>query len=144
MKKFTISSRMQKYEFQLIEEKINHKLPTLLFEFLSTYGGMFIKERFFRDFTGKIWKMEEIKLFHFIYNYIDEIEEELNLANIDKTMIPFANEETGWFFCISTEKKYPVYIFKTNGYSGIDAFLQISDSFEEFINELQEFSNEEL
>jgi len=136
MRKFTISPRMQEYEFELIEQKVGVKLSSTLFKLLSTYGGMFVEERNIKDLNGKLWKMEEIKLFSFIYDYLDEVKEELQLAGLDLNMIPIANEETGWLFCVSTEDQHPVYIFKTSNYSGDDIFVKISNSLEEFINSL--------
>lgn len=140
MREFTISPRMQRYEFDLIEEKIGDKLPNELFEFLSRYGGTSIEERLIEDSTNRLWKMEEIKRFPFIYNYLDEIKEELQIANIDNKMIPFANEETGWLFCLSVEENYPIYIFKSTNYSGKEAFQKISNSISDFLSGLHSLS----
>lgn len=133
MKRFTISRRMQEYEFELLSQKVGWKLPKELFEFLSNYGGSYIEERFLVDINKNKWVLGKISLFTFIYDYIDEVREELTLSNIDLKLIPFAGEEGGWVFCISSEDNYPVYVFKSTNYSGEEAFQKIYLSFDDFI-----------
>lgn len=136
MRKFTISPRMKEYEFNLLTEKVGDNLPSELFNLLTNYGGNSILECYFKDMSGKTWKMEDLKRFPYIFGFIDEIDEELKIAGIETRMIPFANEETGWLLCISTEKDYPVYVFKSSNYSGREAFQKLTNSFNEFLNDL--------
>ena len=143
MRKFTISKNFEKFEYDLLKEKINEELPIELFEVLEIYAGLgILKNIYFDKERKKKWILSCFLRFHEIYNYYEDIKEELCFAELNIKLLSFANEDGGWKFCISTEKDYPVYIFKSSDYSGKDAFEKISHSFIEFINELQICENE--
>jgi len=126
------------YEYNLLEERLNSQLPEELFQILETYGGLSIEENSFLDRKNqKEWTLASFLKFSDIYNYFEDIEEELKFAELNIKLLSFAYENAGWRFCISTEKNNPVYIFKTSNYSGKEAFEKISPSFIEFINELR-------
>ncbi len=137
MRKFTISKRFQKSEYKLLEERIESNLPNELFQILEIYAGCNVEERIFFDINNKRWVMANFLRFQEIFKFFEAIEEELGFAELDIKLLSFAGEEGGWRFCISTEKNYPVYIFKTSDYSGKDAFEKISFSITDFLNALQ-------
>ena len=137
MRVFTISKNFQQYEYDLLEERIDNKLPKELFQILEIYSGMGIEENLYLDKNNKSWTLTSFLRFHEIYSYFENIEEELSFAKLDIKLLSFAGENGGWRFCVSTEENYPVYVFKSTDYAGKDAFEKISSSFNEFINELQ-------
>ena len=138
IREFTISKNFQQFEYDILKEKINDDLPIELFEILETYSGMGIEENLYFDKKNqKKWVLTEFLSFHAIYNYFEDIEEELAFAKLNIKLLSFAGENAGWRFCISTEQNYPVYIFKSSDHAGKDAFEKVSPSFIEFINELR-------
>ncbi|APU09682.1 hypothetical protein A5M85_05105 [Cellulophaga lytica] len=137
MRKFTISKRFHKSEYKLLEERIGSDLPNELFQVLEIYAGCYIEERIYFDKKNNKWVMANFLKFAQIFNYFEDIEEELGFAELDIKLLAFAGEEGGWRFCISTEEAYPVYIFKSSDYAGKDAFEKISSSITEFLNGLQ-------
>jgi len=138
MREFTLSKNFERFEFNLLEEKMGVKLPEELFLILENYGGASIEENIFEEKSSDTkWQLAVFSTFSQIYNYFDDINEELSAGNMDLKLLSFASEEGGWKFCISTEDSYPVYIFKTTDYAGKEAIQKIAPSFIEFINDLK-------
>ncbi|MEL6559600.1 MAG: hypothetical protein AAFQ94_15520 [Bacteroidota bacterium] len=83
MRKFTISKNFEMYEYNLLEERLDEKLPKELFQVLEIYGGLSIEENSFLDQKNqKEWTLVSFLKFSEIYNYIEDIEEELKFAGL--------------------------------------------------------------
>ncbi len=137
MRKLTLSKNFHRFEYDLLEEKLNTRLPNELFVILENYSGYGVEEsKYFDKKNELIWILSSFCDFSYMYDMIDELKEE----KLSKKLLPFAIEEGDWLFCISLEENFPVYIFKTSDYSGDDAIQLISDSLESFIEGLERSS----
>jgi hypothetical protein len=111
-------------------------IPVSFVNFLSEYQGTTVKEYIFSDQRGATW----IIGFFLKYPEMLELTREFADSNVDNNYIPFASDAAGWHFCISlSEKSYnAIFVNRWTDHKQEEAFLQIADSFEEFVKGLQE------
>lgn len=143
MKKLTHAPLFSEFTFGKICDflKIN-ELPKSLKSVLLKYGSYSVVENTYKDIINdKIWKLNSFINRTNLLGHLEELEEERELGDyeIEDLIVPFAVDEGGWLFCLglSSNNYNRVFIYRCNNYDERDIFLKISESFEEFINNLQ-------
>ncbi len=135
MRQFKIRKRIGEKSLDLLNKLVGIDMPLLLKQMLINYAGLSIEEDYFIDKNGKEWVLAAFDDFTSIYKLTKEFQES-GWGN----KIPFGYDEGGWHFCLSFDKDTfgKIFINRWTDHLPEEQFVVIADSFEEFINGLQE------
>jgi hypothetical protein len=134
MREFTILPKIQDFELNLIEKKIDIEIKEALRQYLKKYGGEMIVEKYFIDKNGLEWELAQFTLFKDLFGLSNEF-----LENYNRKLLPFAYDPGGWHFCLSfdTETYGKVLMNRWTDHLPEEQFVVIADNFEEFIDGLR-------
>ncbi|CAA9197383.1 hypothetical protein FLA105534_01591 [Flavobacterium bizetiae] len=135
MRHFNIVDRIQDAEFNFIENNLKIDLPNILKDFLKKYGGLSIYENTFSSNDKGDFQIGQFLMFDEILNLSKEFFHEYK-----RKLVPFAYDGGGWHFCLSFDPETygKIVINRWTDHLPEEQFLIIADSFETFINGLQE------
>lgn len=135
MKHFNIVDRIQDAEFNFIENTLKIDLPIILKDYLKKYGGLSIYENTFSSNGNGDFQIGQFLMFDEILNLSKEFFQEYK-----RKIVPFAYDGGGWHFCLSfdAETYGKIIINRWTDHLPEEQFLVIANSFDEFINGLQE------
>lgn len=135
MKKLTIAPRAGKRYLQLLESAIGSNLPDLLREIIMKYAGLAVLENTYKDSSNTEWKLQT---FDHVASMVDLTKEFIKKGWGKK--LPFAYDPGGWHYCLSfDEETYgKVLVNRWTDHVPEEQFIIIADSFEAFINGLEE------
>lgn len=139
MKELTIAPRAGKRYLQLLENAIGSILPDSLREIVVKYAGLAVLENTYKDKNNTIW---ELQTFDHVASMVD-LTKEFRENGWGKKL-PFAYDPGGWHFCLSFDEETfgKVMVNRWTDHSPEDQFIVIADSFEDFINGLEERQEE--
>lgn len=134
MRDLTLDERISKYELEFFEKDLAVNLPNDFKSFMQRYGGLRVKENQYhwcKDGKEMILYISEFLNFTEMFDLSTKIKEAHKV-----NMIPFANDPNGMYFFLSCEE---------NGTFGVNIlsvdlssdFIEVDDSFSNFINNLQ-------
>lgn len=131
MRNLKIKIRISDAEIRFLEEKIGAPLPSEFVEVMKSYAGLSTEECLFIDQGNKK------RIVHGFLNFTEMHDLSIELCNVGfGRKIPFAFSPNGWHYCLSLDDNR-IYLYRWTDHKTEDAFLQIADSFEEFINGLR-------
>lgn len=137
MRKLTLKDRFLPHQYSRIENEAGIKIPETIKDFISEYADLSVKENKFINNDGKLFEISQFITYRMMDDFIKEFKEE----GLGKKL-PFAIDNGGWVFCISFDEesmdKILLYQMEMEWKTKNDAFELVADSFEEFINNLQE------
>ncbi len=135
MREFNIISKFDDACARSMERLIGNKLEDNFKHFMSLYSGHSIYEQYFKDRNSQEWILAAIDNFTSIFKLTKEFK---NSGWGNK--IPFGYDEGGWHYCLSFDKETygKVLVNRWTDHSPKEQFLIIADSFEDFINGLEE------
>lgn len=135
MRVFNIMSKFDDACAKAIERLIGNTLDDTFKKFMNLYSGHSIYEQYYKDKNSKEWILSSIDNFTSIFKLTKEFK---NSGWGNK--IPFGYDEGGWHFCLSFDEETfgKVLINRWTDHLPEEQFVVIADSFDEFINGLQE------
>jgi len=137
MRKLTLNDRFLPHQYNRIENEIGIKIPDIIKCFISEYADLSVKENKFVNNDGKLFEISQFISYRTMYDFIKEFKEE----GLGKKL-PLAIDNGGWVFCISFDEesmgKILLYQMEMEWKTKNEAFELVANSFEEFINGLQE------
>lgn len=135
MKELTIAPRAGKRYLQLLESAIGSPIPNSLKEIIIKYAGLSVIENTFLDSNNTEWELQN---FDHVASMVTLTKEFIEKGWGFK--LPFAYDPGGWHYCLSFDKETygKVLVNRWTDHSPEEQFLIIADSFEDFINGLEE------
>ena len=133
--------RIQDAEFNFIENTLKIDLPSIFKNYLKKYGEISISESNFSSNGNGDFQIGQFLMFDEILNLSKEFFQEYK-----RKLVPFAYDGGGWHFCLSfdAETYGKIIINRWTDHLPEEQFLVIADSFEDFMNGLQEETANDL
>ncbi|MFZ1788722.1 MAG: SMI1/KNR4 family protein [Saprospiraceae bacterium] len=138
MKNLEILPKITKSEIKDLESILECKFNEELIIFFQKYLDSKTKECYYISVTGDEWELSKFSNYTIMYKNLIKYIEKNNLK-----LLIFGFDPGGWNFCLSFEKKdmFKVIVDRTENDDPEEQFVVIADSFEDFINGLQERPN---
>ena len=135
MKKLRIRPRLGSGNIKLIERAIGHELPINFKEFMINNAGLSHYECIFIDDGGNKWEVSQYNQYRDLIGLAREFKEKGWGIKVS-----FAHDPGGWHYCLSFDKETAgkILVNRWTDHSPKDQFIIIADSFEEFIEGLEE------
>jgi hypothetical protein len=137
MRRLTLNDRFLPHQYSRIENEAGIKIPDNIKDFISEYADLSVKENKYINSDGKLFEISQFITYKMMYDFVKEFKEE----GLGKKL-PFAIDNGGWVFCISFDEesidKILIYQMEMEWKTKKDAFELVANSFEDFINNLQE------
>lgn len=143
MRKLTLNDRFLPHQFRRIENEVGIKIPDNIKDFISEYADLSVKENKYINSDGKLFEISQFITYKMMYDFVKEFKEQ----GLGKKL-PFAIDNGGWVFCISFDDesidKILLYQMEIEWKTKKDAFELVANSLEDFINDLQEETENSL
>lgn len=139
MKNLTIAPRVGNRYFSVLEDFLGKELPDEFKLIMKKYAGLSVLEDKFIDKSNTEWELQSFDNFASIV----QLSKEFNEAGLG-LLVPFAYDPGGWHFCLSFEEGTlgKIIINRWTDHAPEDQLLIIADTFEEFINGLEQSNTE--
>lgn len=143
MRKLTLNDRFLPHQFRRIENEVGIKISDNIKDFISEYADLSVKENKYINSDGKLFEISQFITYKMMYDFVKEFKEQ----GLGKKL-PFAIDNGGWVFCISFDDesidKILLYQMEIEWKTKKDAFELVANSLEDFINDLQEETENSL
>lgn len=133
---FNLRPKLGPKNFEVVQKMFTTEVPELYKQYLIQYAGCSIKEDTFTDNAGCKWILASFSNSSDIMN----LPKEFKTAGWGDWIV-FGYDEGGWHYCINmstTENYNSVFINRWTDHEPENQFVKIADSFEEFMQGLQE------
>jgi thymidine kinase len=135
MRNLEILPKISDSEITHLQSLLNYEFKGELILFFKKYLNSRTKENYFISKEGLEWRLHQFSNYPIMVKYLQK-----SIEQYDRKLLHFGLDEGGWNFCVSFDEDTmgKVIIDRTENDDPEEQFVIIADSFEEFINGLQE------